>query len=262
MSMICFGKIMLLMLPVWSCSHTGSTDIALYADNGADANCITATRYMFEWMGYSVALIDAGMINDNKLDDFRLLCMPGGNMYQYSMDISATGKENIRSFISEGHAYLGICAGANFAGHTVYWQGQELAMTPLAIFPGTARGPIDSIAPYPECTMCWISIIDKLHPITVDQEDSMWVMYCYGPQLEPDAGSQVAMLANYSLVHTGAMAAFGYGEGRVFCVGAHPEFEEDSDRDGVNVGDPYDDRGSDWPFMKRAVEWCLKEECM
>lgn len=256
----CIGKIGLFSLTIFSCNNIESADIALYSDNGADENCITATGHMFDWMGYSVTLIDAGSINHNKLENFRLLCMPGGDMYQYSQDISPAGKQNIRDFIAHGNAYLGICGGAYFTGHTVYWQGQQLSMSPLSIFPGITRGPIDSIAPYPDCIMCKISIIDTTHPITCHEEDSSWIMYCYGPQLEPDVGSQVNTLGDYSLVGTPAMVAFEYGEGRVFCIGAHPEFEEDSERDGVEVSDSYEDRGSDWPLMKNAVRWCLREE--
>jgi len=33
--------------------------IALYSDEGADDGCIQATRSMFEWMGYTVILVEA-----------------------------------------------------------------------------------------------------------------------------------------------------------------------------------------------------------
>jgi hypothetical protein len=55
------------------------------------------------------------------------------------------------------------------------------------------------------------------------------------------------------------MIAFGHGNGRVFLTGAHPEFEEDSDRDGADFCDHLDDRGSDWDLMKKAARWCLGE---
>ena len=53
-------------------------------------------------------------------------------------------------------------------------------------------------------------------------------------------------------------------QGRVFLTGPHPEWEEDSDRDGVDyvqpsVADRFDDQGSDWDLMRNAARWCLHE---
>ncbi|GAG86835.1 unnamed protein product, partial [marine sediment metagenome] len=40
-----------------------SGDVALYADQGADEDCIKATMNMFQWMGYSVKYVTAENIN-------------------------------------------------------------------------------------------------------------------------------------------------------------------------------------------------------
>ena len=87
-------------------------------------------------------------------------------MYQYSQDISFTGKDNIRNFIRDG---------AYFTGEKVIWQGDQLPMTPLGIFPGTTQGPINEIASYPYCVMCEVNIVDHTHPIT-QSEDSLLVI--------------------------------------------------------------------------------------
>jgi len=97
--------------------------IALYSDQGADEGCIQATRSMFEWMGYTVTLVKADYINNEGLGNFSILCIPGGDMYQYSQDISSEGKENIRNFIREGGSYIGICGGAYFTGEKVICRG-------------------------------------------------------------------------------------------------------------------------------------------
>ena len=52
------------------------------------------------------------------------------------------------------------------------------------------------------------------------------------------------------------MVAFEYGWGRVFLIGPHPEWEEDSDRDGFEPWPEHDDRGSDWPLMRNVTYWC------
>jgi glutamine amidotransferase-like uncharacterized protein len=239
--------------------RVGAADIALYSDRGASEDCVIATKHMFDWMGLKVELIDASHINRRPLDGYRIICFPGGNMYQYAQDIAESGKDKIREFISSGGGYIGICGGAYFTGERVFWQSAQLPMSPLGIFPGTTQGPIDAIAPYPDCVMCKIDIIEHNHPITKTESDSAWIMYCYGPMLLPDNSADVTILGRYDILDQPAMITFEYGEGRVFIVGVHPELEEDSERDGVNFGDEFNDRGSDWNIMRKATFWCLGE---
>jgi glutamine amidotransferase-like uncharacterized protein len=255
--------VFLLLLPVIRCKSPmvprapeETIDIALFAGDGASEISITAARNMFQWMGYSVSLVQ-GETFDNGINHFRLLCFPGGDMYQYAQSISSEGKKNIRDFIRNGGGYIGICGGAYFASQRVIWQGAELPMTPLGLFSGTAQGPIDAIAPYPNCTMCRVIIVDQLHPITQSSQDSEWILYCYGPAFIPSL--PVDILARYETENQPAMLAFDYDMGRVFLIGLHPEIEEDSDRDGVTFGDSFDDQGSDWGLMQRAVLWCLRD---
>ncbi|KPK73771.1 hypothetical protein AMJ87_00755 [candidate division WOR_3 bacterium SM23_60] len=254
-------KIFYWIIFIWfflsSCGvRTRAADVALYSDRGASDGCVTATRNMFEWMGLDVELIDADYVNGGSLSDFRIICFPGGNMYYYAQDITESGKDKIREFISDGGGYVGICGGAYFTGKRVFWQGAQLLMSPLGIFPGTTDGPIDAIAPYPDCVMCKINITERSHAITQSEPDSAWIMYCYGPVLLPESTAAVTILGTYDIVDQPAMIAFEYGNGRVFIIGTHPEFEEDSERDGVTFGDGFDDRGSDWDLMKKAAMWC------
>ena len=241
------------------CESSPSGDIALYSDNGAWEESILATKNMFEWMGYEVSLIDAEDINAEALDNFRIVCIPGGDMYQYSQDISSRGKENIRDFIRDGGAYIGICGGGNFAGEKVIWRGNELPMTPLGLFTGTAEGPINDIIPYPEFGMCQVNIVDSIHPITQSESGSAWILYYWGPAFLIHAGSDIDVLGRYDIGNLPAIVAFDYGLGRVFLIGPHPEIEEDSERDGTDFADDLDDQGSDWDLMKKAVLWCLRE---
>lgn len=236
-----------------------SAEVALYSDQGTDDNCIKATTNMFEWMGYTVSLVEADYINNKGVEGFSILCIPGGDMYQYAQDISLAGKEKIRDFIGDGGGYIGICGGAYFTGEKVIWQGNQLPMTPLGIFSGTTKGPIDSIAPYPHCAMCKVNILDSTHPITQSESDSAWILYCYGPMFMPNNEADVSILGKYDIGNQPMMLAFDYGQGRVFIIGTHPEFEEDSDRDGLPPSGEFDDRGSDWELMRKAVLWCLKK---
>jgi glutamine amidotransferase-like uncharacterized protein len=132
-------------------------------------------------------------------------------------------------------------------------------MESLGFFRGTSRGPVPEIAPPDGQGMCRISIVDTAHAAMPADQDSAWILYWVGPELLPDDEGEVAVLGRYDATGTPVILAREYGDGRVFVIGTHPEFEEDDDRDGVDFCDSYDDRGSDWEMMRCAVEWCLGE---
>jgi glutamine amidotransferase-like uncharacterized protein len=238
-------------------SETGT--VALYSDRGVWPQSVTAAERMFQWMGYDVARVDAEAVKDGALKSFRLLCVPGGNMYNYAQDLTATGVEKIKDFVRQGGGYVGICGGAYFAGERVFWQGSQLPMLSLGLFPGEARGAYDEIVPYPDSTMCLIIIASTSHPIIQSEPDSLWILYFWGPALLPDDQAEVTVLGIYDAIEQPALLATEYGHGRVFLIGTHPEIEEDSARDGVADCDELEDQGTDWELMQRAIRWCLRE---
>ena len=76
----------------------------------------------------------------------------------------------------------------------------------------------------------------------------------------PNEEAEIEILGVYDINNQPCIAAFEYGMGKVFIIGTHPEFEEDSERDGLPPSDNFDDQGSDWYLMKKAAQWCLKKE--
>jgi glutamine amidotransferase-like uncharacterized protein len=258
--------VFLLMVPA-SCSRGGGgtspeaapAEVAIYDDSGCWTASVIALDRMFHWMGYRVAHLDAEQIRRGGLDACRLLCVPGGDMYTYAQSLSTSGIQAVRGFIENGGGYIGVCGGAYFAAERVIWQGNRLPMASLDLFAGSAEGPIDAIVPYPDSGMCRLAMVGLNHPILAGLPDSAWVLYYWGPRFRPDPGANVTVLARYSAVDEPAMLALDVGRGHVFLIGVHPEIEEDSDRDGGDVGQGFDDRGSEWDLMKAATQWCLRE---
>jgi biotin--protein ligase len=236
------------------------TDIVLYSGPGVWEESLHAARNMFQWMGYSVTAVNAPYLNTEGLDGMKILCIPGGDMYQYARDISQTGKQHIRDFVASGGGYIGICGGGYFACEHVFWRGSQLPIEPLGLLPGSAVGPIDDIVPYPEYQMCKVNIVDTTHLVTQSQPDSAWMLYYWGPVFEPDHGAEVSILGTYDATGQNAMVALEYQLGKVFLIGTHPEIEEDSDRDSVEFGNQLHDYGSDWNTMRQAVLWCQQQE--
>lgn len=117
-----------------------SINIALYSDSGASETSVWALKAMFQWINHTVILVDADHINNKGLSGFSILCVLGGDMYQYSRSISLRGKENIRVFIRRGGGYIGVCGGAYFASERVVWQGRQLPRLLSGFSLGKPRG--------------------------------------------------------------------------------------------------------------------------
>lgn len=232
--------------------------VGIYADAGASPGCVGPSEKMFEWMGCTIVLLYAEDVNDRSLDKLDVLVFPGGDNGPYMEDITDAGKDKIRGFVRDGGGYIGTCAGANFAAETGVWRGYTYTEGLLGLFPGTADGPVNEIYQYPETGMCEIIYTAPDHPITEGLGDTEWIYYWWGPKFIPDDGADVDVIGEYEITGEPAMVAFEYGEGRVFLIGPHPEWEEDSDRDGYEPDDEHDDRGSDWPLMKNVTFWCAK----
>jgi glutamine amidotransferase-like uncharacterized protein len=235
-----------------------AADVAIYQDDGCWPSSVVALEKMFQWMGYRTTRVNADEVNRLGLENYRIFCIPGGDMYKYSQSFTTQGKNKIRAFIQGGRGYIGVCGGAYFAASRVTWRGNPLPIVPLGLYDGSAEGPIDAIVAYPDSGMCRIRMVNRDHPITASLPDSAWILYYWGPALRPDPLAPVAVLGKYSAVEEPAILAFSYGQGRVFLIGTHPEIEENSDRDGVTFTEEMDDRGSDWDLMKNAAAWCAK----
>ncbi len=233
--------------------------IGIYADSGAAAACVTAATNMFKWMGHEVFLMDANFINNKDIKHINIFYFPGGSPVPYARNINYEGRKKMRKMIEGGCGYIGTCAGGLYAAESQKWNGETYWAGQLGIFPGTAAGPIPEIYELPEIGMCKINL-NKSHQITCEEPDSIWVMFYNGPYFIPGNTSSVDTIGIYGITGNIALVACEYGKGRVFLTGPHPEWEEDDDRDGVSYFDRFDDMGSDWTMMRRAVQWCLHKD--
>jgi glutamine amidotransferase-like uncharacterized protein len=184
--------------------------------------------------------------------------MPGGDMYEYSKSISSIGKENIREFVKNGGCYLGVCAGAYFALGSVYWRGNLLPMEPLGLVRGKAVGPLDEVVSYPGYGMTEIALTESGRNLLSGLNETIWSLYYWGPALNVDSSSSVSVIGVYKANGLPAIVTSMNGSGRIVLFGIHPEIEENSLRDGSTWGQNLDDKGSDWPLVKRLVTWLLK----
>ena len=229
---------------------------AIYSGDGAYFRSIKAATRMFLWMGAAPQRITPQEIIDGKLKSFDILYMTGGWAVPYIRDLNIRGTAEIRSFVKQGGAYIGTCAGAFFAADFIFWQGKRYEY-PLDLFAGSARGPIVELAPWPGFKLCRINLSQTAHPITSGEPLSMTSLYYGAPWFDVPPGFNGDILAYYDINDRPAMLAYDFALGRVFLTGPHTEFEEGSDRDDVLWDNEMSDPESEWPLMRNAVRWLV-----
>lgn len=212
---------------------------------------------MFAWMGFDTVSLNARDINKGRFKNADLVYFPGGSTPSYRRDISETGRGNLRAFVRNGGGYIGTCAGALIACERNIWQGRDDNNGLFGLVPATGVGPISEIDDGDGICMVDLAV-DKGTEIGAKHPEPVYVLSINSPYFEVGESEPIAVVAEYDAIKKPAYIAYRYGQGRVFLTGPHPEIEEDSERDGDDYFDSFEDRGSDWPFMKSAAEWCLR----
>ena len=220
---------------------------------------MAALYWMFRWMDATVEIVNSSAIKAGALDSFQMIAVPGGYAYDYYLDLGYSGASAIQDFVSEGGAYWGSCAGAFYACHEFKWT--EYGRTGiysygLELFPGRGVGPIAGIADWPDYAMTDVTMNTTNGIVDLSQEPSTHsIMYYGGPYFETEGIQGITVLASYNYNDMPAMIAFEHEEGRVFLAGPHPEWEEDSFRDGCMWDNSLEDNGTDWELCKAVALW-------
>jgi glutamine amidotransferase-like uncharacterized protein len=104
-------------------AQAGAVPILLFNGTGTSAGDVKALRKILssERLNYSTA--DSPQLNgmsEPEIRKYRLLIVPGGNFENIGNSLTSSTTANIRSAVQSGLNYLGICAGAFFAGNSPY----------------------------------------------------------------------------------------------------------------------------------------------
>lgn len=164
--------------------------------------------------GYTFSYSTSTVINSATLTGFDLLAMPGGSSgydYLHSSGISGTA---IKKFISSGHGYLGICAGAYAGSYRVidYYYGWNLANDITCTHPNHEGKLTVNITTTGQKVLNDSGIVTMVH--------------YNGPAMK--AGGNAVVFATYAdnIINSKGMAAIVgdfYGKGRTVLCGPHPE---------------------------------------
>jgi glutamine amidotransferase-like uncharacterized protein len=232
-------------------------DVLIYRGSGVLSNSVISFEKFLDWKGLTWTECDDIYVENNDLlQNFRVIYFPGGDFSRYVSEINNIGLQHIKDFIGAGGGYIGICGGSYFACDRVNWRGNIYDYS-LDLFNGIGYGPIEEIAPYIHYVMTIINI-ESSNPINQYEPISEDVMYYGGAAFYLEGNQDINVIGTYDRYNNDmGIINFNYGSGRVVLIGPHPEFEEDSTRDGVDFGEELDDNGTDWNLLWTCMDWLM-----
>lgn len=204
----------------------------IYTGPGAEGKAFSRLSRLIKKCGRnsrcSEAKSPAELIRRIKDNRCTLLIMPGGRDLPYLRALRGEPNKLIRTFISQGGSYLGICAGAYYgAREVVFEKGGPLEVVgsrELCFFPGAAVGPAYGLGQfdYKKPAGARTASLQSAHgSISIYYNGGCFFRnaHCFP--------AHVDILASYNDVpeSPAAVVACRVGRGRVILSGVHPEME-------------------------------------
>jgi glutamine amidotransferase-like uncharacterized protein len=215
-----------------------------YADESIESSRVALIN-MFNWMNATVDTFDSTDILSGSSIDCDVLVFPGGGTYSFRSSIGEEGLEKIRLFISNGGSFFGICGGAVFGASILdLVEGRFAPMGPEA-----GRGTYIMEMPVNN---------DSTGPDLSNEPNAYSTLYWESMYYASDDMEGIIPILSYPQNSEPAMISSKYGSGTVFLCGPHPEYEENSDRDGVSDFDHLDDPDSEWPLLLKVALWLVE----
>jgi glutamine amidotransferase-like uncharacterized protein len=229
-------------------------------DGGAWSGLLPAVGRGIESTGHVPLAIRFQEIKDSRLTlaNFKVVVFPGGYAYGYKTGL-AGHEAKIRSFISSGGSYYGICAGSFYAPDTITWERKNYTY-PLGIYKGMDIGPIDDIAPWPQYVLTQVNFSGDT---VIGNVGLINVMYYGGGYhtIPTDAqqGSHVYTAGTFAYSGSARgkadLVRYSYGLGRVALTTTHLEARAGSNDDWLYWDDYLD--SSNTPVLNPDNPWIV-----
>ena len=97
--------------------------ILLFNGTGTSPNDVAAVETILSSNRLNYSTVNSSQLNEmgeSQMQGYRLLIVPGGNFVDMGNSLTASTTANLRKSVQNGLNYLGICAGAFFAGNSPY----------------------------------------------------------------------------------------------------------------------------------------------
>jgi glutamine amidotransferase-like uncharacterized protein len=216
--------------------------VAVYNGSGALESSYDALVAMFEWMNATVNSIDSHAILNGNLSGYDILAFPGGNTLLYQVLLGDEGIGIVRHFLRNGGSYFGICGGALFGTDGLNLIQGEFLPTNPAMLDGSY--------------ILEMNVNRKSIGPDLSDEPATYHLLYWSSQYYHSAGmSNINPIMTYQYNNQPGMITFRYGTGTVFLSFPHPEYEENSDRDGTSAFNYLYDPDSEWNLLLKISLW-------
>lgn len=109
--------------------------VLLFVGTGTTSGSVSAFKTILGNLNLHYATATSSQLNsmsESTLRTYKLLLMPGGDAITISKNLTSTAINNVHNaIVNDGLHYLGICAGAFFAGHSGVYHYLNLTPTGL-----------------------------------------------------------------------------------------------------------------------------------
>jgi len=182
----------------------GTAEILLFNGTGSSPNDVKAFETILKDQQVNYSKVSSSQLNqmsEAQMRGYRLLIIPGGDFIKIGNGLTPATTANIRSAVQDGLNYLGVCAGAFFAGNSPKNGLNLTAGVKFGFYSAEARG-----------------IRKTAVPIAVAGATTLEHYWEDGPQLT----GWGAVVGKYP-DGTPAIVQGTYGSGWVILSGVHPE---------------------------------------
>jgi hypothetical protein len=214
-----------------------TAQVLLFNGSGTSPNDVTAVERVLQIGQLEYSLADSRQMNamtESRLSRYRLLIIPGGNFEAIGKRLTPDATAAIRGAVEHGLHYLGICAGAFFAGNS-FPNGLNLTS-------GVRFGFYSDE---------WRGIRKAVVAVTLAGAETLDQYWEDGPQL----AGWGAVVGKYP-DGTPAIVEGAFGGGWVILSGVHPEAPE-----GWRRGMPFRTPASvDHAYAGRLIDAALRGE--
>lgn len=209
--------------------------ICVYADEGVgNFSFLTTCRFFQKYFGHSyfvTPVLSSDVIEGGWHQETALFVMPGGADKPYAAKLNGEGNRQIKEYIINGGAYLGICAGAYYGCESIVFNAGNSTeikeKRELSLVPCTAVGPV--FPPYDAASNKGCRAVGiTLGEINLD------VYYNGGCFFDMPQKNLTDVVAVYKSNNKPALVASSFGSGCVLLSGVHFEADaNDMDSDDI-----------------------------
>jgi glutamine amidotransferase-like uncharacterized protein len=204
-----------------STNPTKTIRVLIYNGNGAITSCVNGIKTALTSAnnnnlvpGYYFTYATSTSITSSVLANYDLLAMPGGDSGKAYL--SYVSQSAVRNFVSSGHGFLGICAGAYASSYYVGGSGVS--------YYGWGVAPHVSSKVYNHEGNLQVTMTTSASQL-LGSSGTTTIVHYNGPAMY---GSGFTRFASYSSgTYSGYAAIVGdtYGNGRSVLSGPHPELD-------------------------------------